>query len=836
MSTSIDSRVVQLEFDNNDFKSKVRETLSTLAQLSDLFTKGVDIKGLEKAVAVSNNMKLDGISSAVDEVNDKFSLFGVFTLKVFDRIADAAINLGQTITNALAIEPVQQGFSEYEMEIGSVQTIVASTGDSVKKVYGYLDELNTYADKTIYSFSDMTQNIGKFTNAGVSLDRAVAAIKGIANEAAVSGANSDQAAHAMYNFAQALSAGSVKLVDWKSIEIAQMGTKEFKQQLIETAVALGTLTKTEDGYVSTTTDAKGAVSDAFTSTRLFNESLNHQWMTTDVLVETLSHYSTDVREMTKAEKKEYEERLRGLGFTEEQIDQIEKLGKKAFDAAQDVKSFTQLVDTLKEAAGSGWTKTWKLIFGDLNEAKKLWTDVNKVVGGFIDSVSDYRNEALQYWHDAGGRSDVIAGLANVFAYLGKLIVPVQHAFESIFGTISSTDVGAKLAELSSGFKSWSEGLTVTDELASRITNSFSGVFSVIKSVGTVLSGVFDGVISVIVPVFSTILDIAGLATSVLGKFLSALLSTGDPANTIANAFRDAGTFIGDFVNGIRAGLPNVSAFDDIIVSVTDKLKSLGSGVKDVIAEFKPFIEETIVGLSKGLADFAGNWGFKDLFGVFMNLGAVAGSAEFVSLILIVKDAVENFDVSGLQKVSGLLDDVRESLNVWQTQLKAMTLLEIGAALALLAGSLLLLSFIDPAQVAVGTAAVSFMLIMLASAVHSLAGLGKDLIYVAAAAPAMLALGVAMVAIAGAAAILGSLDTVAMLKGVGAVVVMIGALTTAIRLMASASPKVAVAGLAIMMLTVSLLPLVGAIAILGSMDVGSLEHGVLALAAMKSEHS
>ena len=273
------------------------------------------------------------------------------------------------------------------------------------KVGGYLDELNTYADKTIYSFSDMTSNIGKFTNAGVGLKDAVKAIQGISNEAAVSGANTEEASRAMYNFAQALSAGSVKLIDWKSIENANMATKEFKQQLLNTAIQMGTVEKTADGmYRTITTNAKGERSDAFNATKSFNDSLQHQWMTTDVLVKTLGKYS----------------------------DETTKIGKKAFAAAQDVKTFSQLMDTLKEAVGSGWSQTWEIVFGDFNQAKKLWTEVSDVFGGMIDSQSKARNELLQGWKDLGGRKDLIQSFRNSFEALGSVLKPIKEAFREIF--------------------------------------------------------------------------------------------------------------------------------------------------------------------------------------------------------------------------------------------------------------------------------------------------------------------------------------------------------------------------------------------------------------------
>ena len=366
MSKTVDERVVSMQFDNKQFEANVQTSMSTLDKLKQKLNFEGASKGLENVNAAAKNVNMSGLSSAVETVSMKFSALQVMAVTALANITNSAINAGKRIVHALTIAPITTGFQEYELKMNSVQTIMASTGESLETVNEYLEELNKYADKTIYSFSDMTSNIGKFTNAGVKLEDAVMAIKGISNEAAVSGANANEASRAMYNFAQALSAGYVKLIDWKSIENANMATVEFKNQLIQTAVELGTLTMVGDKYQSTTRDLNGRVSELFTSTSMFNESLSSQWMTTEVLVETLKDYA----------------------------DETTDIGKKAYAAAQDVKTFTQLFDTLKEAAQSGWAQTWELIIGDFDEAKEFLTGLSNTFGGIIDAMSEARNKLL----------------------------------------------------------------------------------------------------------------------------------------------------------------------------------------------------------------------------------------------------------------------------------------------------------------------------------------------------------------------------------------------------------------------------------------------------------
>ena len=359
MSKIVDERVVSMQFDNKHFESNVKTTMSTLDKLKKSLNLEKSAKGLENINAAAKNCNLSPMANAVESVKSKFSALEVMGITALANITNSAVNYGKRLISAFTVDPIRTGFNEFELKMGSIQTIMASTGESLDTVNKYLNELNEYSDKTIYSFSDMTSNIGKFTNAGVKLEDAVLAIKGVSNEAAISGANANEASRAMYNFAQALSAGYVKLIDWKSLENANMATVGFKQQLIDTAVAVGTLTKTTDGY-------KTSSGTVITPTKNFNESLQDQWMTTDVLVGTLKNYA----------------------------DETTDIGKKAFAAAQDVKTFSMMMDTLKEAAQSGWAATWELIVGDFEQGKTLWTKVSGVLGDIIGKSADARNKLI----------------------------------------------------------------------------------------------------------------------------------------------------------------------------------------------------------------------------------------------------------------------------------------------------------------------------------------------------------------------------------------------------------------------------------------------------------
>lgn len=401
--SSVDNRIVQMQFDNAKFENGVSTSINSIDKLKQALQFNDAGKGFDNITKAASSVDLSAVQNGIESIEQKFSIVSEAIRRNVGKVIDELIGKATQLANALFVAPRTDGFEEYELKMGSVQTIMASTGATLEEVNSYLDELNTYADKTIYSFSDMTANIGKFTNAGVKLDVAVKAIQGISNEAAISGANSAEASRAMYNFAQALSAGAVKLIDWKSIENANMATVEFKQELLDTAVALGTVVKDGDKYRSVTTDLSGKVSEAFTATSMFNESLSHQWLTTDVLTTTLGRYA----------------------------DASTELGKKAFAAAQDVKTWSQLLDTLKEAMGSGWAQSFEILIGDFNEAKELFTMISNTLGGIIDKSAKVRNGFLKMWDDKGGREKLIKQLEII---LGQIDILSDKVLKNLLGS------------------------------------------------------------------------------------------------------------------------------------------------------------------------------------------------------------------------------------------------------------------------------------------------------------------------------------------------------------------------------------------------------------------
>ena len=348
MSKTVDERVVEMRFDNSKFESNVQQSMSTLDKLKQSLNLTGSAKGLENINTAAKNVDMNTLAGGVETVRARFSALEVMAVTALANITNSAVNAGKRLVSELTIAPVKSGFQEYELQIESVQTIMANTGEDVKTVNAALDELNEYADLTIYNFADMTKNAGMFTAAlgKGSLDKTMISLKGIGNWAAYAGAGTADMSRATYQLGQALSSGSIKLKDWMSIEnSAGMAGQNFQEKFKETA--------REFGYdVDSMIEANGS----------FRESLKEGWLTTEVFMATMEKFANDDA-MT--------------------------------DAATKVKTFSQLIDTTKEALGTGWATTWRILVGDFEQAKTLFTEISEGLNKIIGNAADARNSLLE---------------------------------------------------------------------------------------------------------------------------------------------------------------------------------------------------------------------------------------------------------------------------------------------------------------------------------------------------------------------------------------------------------------------------------------------------------
>lgn len=775
MSTTVDERVVEMRFDNKQFEQNIQTSLSSLDKLKKSLNLEGAAKGLETVNDAANKCSgnMSPLSNAVETVRVRFSALEVMAITALQNITNSALAAGKNLVSAFTIDPIKSGFEEYETQINAVQTILANTsskGTTLDQVNNALDELNHYADMTIYNFTEMTRNIGTFTAAGVDLDTSVAAIKGIANLAAVSGSNSQQASTAMYQLSQALAAGTVKLQDWNSVVNAGMGGQVFQDALKETAKVHGI-----------------AIDEMIKDEGSFRETLSKGWLTSDILTETLAKFTGDLNE----------DQLRTMGYADDQIKSIMEMGKTANDAATKVKTFTQLFDTLKEAAQSGWTQSWEIIVGDFEEAKELLTEVSDTFSAVINASADARNKMLQDWKDLGGRTMMIEAVKNVFEGLVSVAKPVREAFNEIFPPMT----GKQLAEITERIRDLTAKFKMGEESSKNLKNTFKGVFAVLDIVGQAFKAVAGGVgelIGLFLPAGNGVLSLTGSfgeylvkldetvnKTDVFGKAVSTVV---DIVKTVITFVKTAGEKVKEFgkAAGEKFDFPGFELFHSFLERVHDRMAQIGDGAgkmkSGVIVAFEMMGEAlekckflkvmealwtAVKVIADGIADAVGTMmgtlaeklGNADFSGVLDVLNSIAVGGIAVSISKFLKSVTEPLEgLNGvLEGVTGILDGVRGCFEAYQTNLKAGTLLKIGAAIALLAGSIVAISLIDSDKLSASLGAITVLFANLLGAMAIFNKISSDTGKVSKACTAMIAMSVAVSILAGALKKVSDLD-------------------------------------------------------------------------------
>lgn len=807
MSTTVDERVVEMRFDNKQFEQNIQTSLSSLDKLKKSLNLEGAAKGLETVNDAANKCSgnMSPLSNAVETVRVRFSALEVMAITALQNITNSALAAGKNLVSAFTIDPIKSGFEEYETQINAVQTILANTsskGTTLEQVNNALDELNHYADMTIYNFTEMTRNIGTFTAAGVDLDTSVAAIKGIANLAAVSGSNSQQASTAMYQLSQALAAGTVKLQDWNSVVNAGMGGQVFQDALKETAKVHGI-----------------AIDEMIKDEGSFRETLSKGWLTSDILTETLAKFTGDLNE----------DQLRTMGYTDDQIKSIMEMGKTANDAATKVKTFTQLFDTLKEAAQSGWTQSWEIIVGDFEEAKELLTEVSDTFSAVINASADARNKMLQDWKDLGGRTMMIEAVKNVFEGLVSVAKPVREAFNEIFPPMT----GKQLAEITERIRDLTAKFKMGEESSKNLKNTFKGVFAVLDIVGQAFKAVAGGVgelIGLFLPAGNGVLSLTGSfgeylvkldetvkKTDIFGKAVSTVV---DIVKTVITFVKTAGEKVKEFgkAAGEKFDFPGFELFHSFLERVHDRMAQIGDGAgkmkSGVIVAFEMMGEAlekckflkvmealwtAVKVIAGGIADAVGTMmgtlaeklGNADFSGVLDILNSIAVGGIALSVSKFLKSVTEPLEgLNGvLEGVTGILDGVRGCFEAYQTNLKAGTLLKIGAAIALLAGSIVAISLIDSDKLSASLGAITVLFANLLGAMAIFNKISSDTGKVSKACTAMIAMSVAVSILAGALKKVSDLDWGELARGLVGIAGLTAIVVASSKAMASGQKQV-----------------------------------------------
>lgn len=812
--SEVDQRVVQMQFDNQKFESGVQSTLRSLDSLNKSLKMTESAKGLSQLNQTVSSVSLEPLIAGVEAINQRFSAMGIAGITAIQNIVNSAISAGKRITNALTLEPIMTGFSEYETKMNAITTILTNTqdkGTTLDDVTRTLDELNEYADQTIYNFAQMTKNVGTFTAAGVDLETSAKAIKGIANLAAGSGSNAQQASTAMYQLSQALAAGRVSLQDWNSVVNAGMGGQLFQNALKETAKQMGI-------FVDETIPFRESISSM---------GGKDSWLTSDVLIKTLEKFAND-----------------------------ESLVK----AATEVKTVTQLFDTMKESVQSGWAKSWEYIIGDKDQAAKVLTDISDAFNSLIGPSTDARNAALELWNEAGGRDLVIIGMTNAIKALGEVIAPIGEAFREMFPPIT----GRTLLELSTKFRNFTEQLKPSEELISNISRTFKGLFAILDLVKTG----FSLLAKVAVPVlglFGKLLYYVLDGTAVIGDYAVALNEAVKGTDFFEKAFKKLQEIFEPAIEGIKtfyetlkevfsemfnADTSGIDALSDRVAKRFQPLTKIGELVGKAFEFFANVLKKAVPIFSAvasvakdlfdilktGLSNFMDSINFDADFNTFLD---IFNTGVFAVVFLKVKeffDGLKTVSAGGtgiLNSIKGLLDGVRGCLESWQDNIKANTLLKIAGTVGILAASLLVLSLIDSDKLSGALISISVLFTELIGSLTILQKLlgDKGFKNVQNVSKLFLTMSVSVLILSFAVAKLASLSWEDLSKGLIGAIALMASLVAVSVAMSKTNTKMVKASAGLVIFAVAIRILAESVEAIGTLDIATIGKGVLGIAGL-----
>lgn len=819
--SSVDDRIVNMQFNNKQFTQGAEQTKR-------------DLDSIEKALGNTAKSKgLTQMASDVDQVSGRFSAMKIAGISAIATVASKATAAGLSLLKSFTIDPILDGFREYSLNLNSIQTIMANTGKEVDVVNDYLDQLNTYSDQTIYNFGQMADSIGKFTAAGVKLPAATVAIKGMANSAALGGASVQQLNTAMYQTSQALSTGVIKLMDWNSLVNAQLGGKNMQKTLVATAHTMGDLGDRADAAKTKYGSFRESLRDGWLEAPVFTKAMKVMaGVTLDTgkgaksaaeQLKDMGYSAKEVEKYLKSGQKTVAysvKQLKEMGYSEEAAKELNKLSNAAINSATKIKTFSQLMDVVKESVGSGFAGVFKKLFGNFNEASRLWTNVGNVIQGKIDAVFGSFENLLVGWKSAGGYKALWEGFGNIFQTLGNLIKPFVAAFQALFPKSGKT--GKALGDLTKGFASFTGWLEKLSRNADKLTPILTTIFGSFKKIGQVVGPVKDA-FAALSPIFakigSTVGDFAAKGAKMAEELIAGLVE-GLDVGALKDKIYELGNSVIEWVKGVFGIASPAATMIPLGWAIAQGLaQGIIEGAKYIGVAIAQLFAALIQGIPKLFAGFdALDW--TALFNSIMS-GAL--------LVLVYKMAkVADQFIGWMNNIQNIFDGVGDSLKAWQKSLKAKMILQIAIAIGILAVALFILSKIDPVGLAQGLFGIGVMLFFLSKSMKALSDIESDKSMLTVAASILL-VGIALIAMATAVSILGRLSLEQIMIGIGGLAFALGMMVAAMLALAKWGGPIEGAAAAIVAVAVAMVILSKAIELLGRMDPDTLQQGLAGLA-------
>ena len=754
MSTTVDERVVSMQFDNGQFERNASQSMSTLDKLKKALKFEKTAESLDTLSEATKRLDFSPMVDGLDTVAEKFSAIEVIAVTTLVNVTNSVLNTGKQLAKSLSVDQVASGWDKYNKKLQSVQTIMNSTGMSVEEVNDVLNQLMWFSDETSYSFTDMTQALAQMTSSGGKVEKLIPLITGVANATAFAGKGAAEFSRAMYNLNQSYGAGYLNYTDWRSLELAGVDSKALKQVIIDTGVAMGKIGK-----------GKVTVSN-------FSQTLKSKWADTSVMEAAFGKFSELSQAAYELVKNGEVKLIDGTIFkadVETASDAIDLLKDKfdsiastAFEAAQEYKSFSDAISATKDAVSSGWMRTFEIIFGNLEESKELWTDVGNALWEVFAKGAKARNEMLQGWKDLGGRKSLIQSFWNVWESVGKIITPIKESFRDIFPSVTAE----QLADITSKLKDFTEKLKISDGTAEKFKRTFKGLFSILD--------IFKKTISAVIKPIGQLIGSEGLKNFV-NLFLDAAASAGDFFTTLnenfdtTNISESFSKIVGIVSDVMNNATEKVKGFENIISKIGSTISKVAGKIWETMKTVFGWISENITAADI-FAGLAGGGIFKiaiKLARLVSNIKKTLEDGGLMGLIFGGKNGDKESNKGIADTFKEILGSVNETLQSFTSGIKVTSVVAIAVAIGILSSALRKISEINVASLIKSLSAVGVLFVMLTKTFGAMNkklvnGSGKGLI---GASFSLILIATAINTLAKAIEKIGNLQLSAVAKGI-----------------------------------------------------------------------
>lgn len=582
--SSIDDRIVRLEVQDSEFAKRLEQDESLLKKFNSTLNSVGDTK----------------ISDNLQKIADRFSNLGIVGVRALQNITDKAISTGSQLVKSLSVDNISSGWQKLQSQTKAVGTL-SIQGYDMEEVNDVIKQLMWYSDETSYNFEDMLTSMTKFTAQGYELKEAMETLEGIANWSAVAGQNAAAGSSAMTALSKAVGRGYLYQQDWSSLQTLMMDNKQVRQMILDTAVELGTLEKTGEGtYRSLSKSIMSSIgASEFNIDQFATYLTTGKWFTSDVLVATMKKYAAAVKPVYDYVQ---EHNVSASEAIEALNGQISEQALNFLAAAQEARSLSDALESVRVGSASTWQKTFNIIFGDYERQKEIWTDLSGYLYELFVESGNARNALLEQWAAKGGADAIIQGFYNIMEALIALRDTFRTAWQSIFPptTVES------LLNVSNKFKNFTENLILSEEASTKLGRALQGVFSVFRLSKDILQallrpiGELLGTSGNLGDTILTIAQTVGDAVTnfvhwvevsgILDKAVNVVIGT---VKVLWSVVKVAGAAILYAIAGIIVGVSKlISLLRNFGSSFVDAFKNAADGVKSFLGRFKKVKEDT----------------------------------------------------------------------------------------------------------------------------------------------------------------------------------------------------------------------------------------------------